>query len=387
VQTGLVNKTTLHPFSRRRRLNPRLRTGVCLHGHTLHSREPLTFLHPILRRHPLLNWAVRNEEQKRLGKGKPRIDFSKIWWTPPLCPRQAWDVEAAQISRVLGLQPLISLTDHDTAEASWALRIVQPDVPISMEWTVHTGRTFLHLGVHNLPFERASELVQAMQAHAAGKGAPRAVPELLAGLDAHPGVLTVLNHPFWDESGIGRQEHQRHLLAFLNDHRRWIHALELNGFRPAAEEEQVLRLAGELRLPVVAGGDRHGRTAASVLNVTTAETFEEFVEEVRRDGFSDIVLLPHYFENRTLRIMQTIGEIVREAPDHAMGWRRWCDRIFYEDGDGAVRPAAWAWNGSCAPWLPEAFVAAMSLADTALRTGAARSWQRGGLIEGEEAPL
>jgi hypothetical protein len=81
--------------------------------------------------------------------------------------RQAWEVEARQISDGPGLNPLVWLTDHDAIDAPLALRALGPtrDAPVSAEWTVPFRDTFFHIGVHNLPPERAQELFARMRAY------------------------------------------------------------------------------------------------------------------------------------------------------------------------------------------------------------------------------
>src|ERR1700730_14498861 len=87
------------------------RTGVSLHGHTLHSQECLSFLPRYLHQVPGLSQVVRRYEKTSPG-GQPAVDFSRAYWTPPLTPASALRLERGQIEE-LGLQSLVSLTDHD----------------------------------------------------------------------------------------------------------------------------------------------------------------------------------------------------------------------------------------------------------------------------------
>jgi hypothetical protein len=79
------------------------------------------------------------------------VDFWKGYWTPPLPPLSAFQLEREQIENELGLNPLISLTDHDSIEAPMLLRVVPEArrVPVSLEWTLPFHDTILHLGIHN----------------------------------------------------------------------------------------------------------------------------------------------------------------------------------------------------------------------------------------------
>ena len=81
-----------------------------------------------------------------------KLDFVSAHWRPPLLPKMAYDVEAGQIQK-LGLEAMVSITDHDTIEAPMLLRTLASsrDIPVSLEWTVPFGATEFHLGIHNLP--------------------------------------------------------------------------------------------------------------------------------------------------------------------------------------------------------------------------------------------
>jgi hypothetical protein len=37
-------------------------------------------------------------------------------------------------------------------------------------------------------------------------------------------------------------------------------------------------------------------------------------------------------------------EILSDQENHALGWRRWCDRTFYLHDDGVVRPLGESWK-------------------------------------------
>src|SRR5579863_7428059 len=122
--------------------NPAIRCGfrraVCLHGHTLHSEECLWFLPRYLQLIPgmaqlLPHWSAG-------------VDFARAWWTPPLTPASALELEREQIRR-LDLAPTVSLTDHDKIEAGLALQVTcaRSDTPVSVEWTLPYERSILHI--------------------------------------------------------------------------------------------------------------------------------------------------------------------------------------------------------------------------------------------------
>src|SRR5262245_30829067 len=128
-------------------------TAVSLHGHTLHSREGLDFIPRVLRHvRPAHAMLQRLEAQHVRETGKP-IPFQRAFWQPPLHPRAAYDLEAGQIDNLLGLRPMVSLTDHDNLHACAELDTIGVSVPYSLEWTIPYEKTVFHIGVHNMPSE------------------------------------------------------------------------------------------------------------------------------------------------------------------------------------------------------------------------------------------
>ena len=61
-------------------------------------------------------------------------DLSRMWWTPPLTPRQAFDLEARQIEDRLELEPIVSVSDHDSIAAPMLLQVLhrRSSVPVSI---------------------------------------------------------------------------------------------------------------------------------------------------------------------------------------------------------------------------------------------------------------
>jgi hypothetical protein len=119
------------------------------------------------------------------------------------------------------------------------------------------------------------------------------------------------------------------LATLLREHGRHIHALELNGLRSWAENQQVIRLAQRAAMPSISGGDRHGREPNAILNLTSAITFREFVEEVRYRRTSHVVFMPQYHEPLNLRTMQTVIDVLRVYPETFPGRRTWQERVYY----------------------------------------------------------
>lgn len=333
----------------------RPRSAVSLHSHTSCSREPLDFIPRCRAACPWLGPLLdRYEARYRRVHGR-ELDYSAAWWTPPLGPREALRAECEQIE-ALGLNPLVSITDHDTIEAPLALRLLPEGkrAPVSVEWTVPWRGTVFHLGVHNLPEARARALQQQMADYTAEPGAA-AVEPLIEELTLDPGVLLVFNHPFWDEKGNGANYHAVMAEQFLARYRRWIHALELNGLRPWKENRRTLDLAARYRLPCVSGGDRHGCEPNALLNLTSAADFDSFVDEVRYGARSTVLLMKQYREPLLARILASICDVMRDQREHTYGWVRWSDRVFFRNAQGDVKPLSEAFHEGREPALIRMF--------------------------------
>ena len=338
----------------------RFRSGVSLHGHTMHSQECLSFLPRYLHSVPGISQVASYYERA------PRsVDFGRAWWTPPLTPASALRLEREQIAG-LGLRPMVSLTDHDDIDAGLALGVTSDprETPVSVEWTVPYERTFFHLGVHNIPRGEAREWLAAMEKFTA-RPREESLPSLLHELARDPGVLMVLNHPFWLEEGVVEDDHRRALVRLLRECIGGLDAFELNGTRPWKENTATIELARAHQRPVISGGDRHACEPSACINLTNARTFAEFAAEIR-EGHSSILFLPQYREPMTHRILEASRDILRTYPEYP-GRERWSDRIFYRGGDGVARTLAQIWRGRD-PWLPSAAAAAVQfIGETRLR--------------------
>lgn len=321
----------------------RFQTGVSLHSHTMHSQESLDFLPAIARKVPVVRQAVDYEERQYEKRHGRRPAYDTAYWTPPASEREAFQLERKQISETLGLAPLVSLSDHDSLEASMHLHVVEkPEtVPVSVEWTVPFGPSFFHIGVHNLPRGEARSWMDAL-AEYTWMRQPHDLCHLLAALHDNPGILIVFNHPLWDEKGIGALEHRQLVASFLGECGAWIHALELNGMRSWTENKQVIALAKSTGRCLISGGDRHGLEPNALLNLTNAFTFEEFVNEVRCEGMSDVMIMPQYREPIAFRYAETIWETIRDYPQK-QGRVRWSDRFYQRTANGDV-PFAQIWQ-------------------------------------------
>lgn len=353
-------------------LPSQFRSAVSLHGHTYYSREILDFIPRLAEKIPFLGNLIQAElDRYRRTHGGADLDWTTAWWTPPLSPQQAWDIEARQI-QAIGRQPIVSLTDHDNVDAPLLLRAAHPtlNIPVSVEWTVPIEGTFFHLGVHDLPWGHAREWMARFAAYTA-KPDTAELHAILTELHSIDHVLVVFNHPLWDEKGVGVQRHEATVHAFLEKHNHLLHAFELNGLRDWNENRKVVQLARHWHQPVISGGDRHTTEPNACVNLTNAGTFSGFVDEIRHQRKSQVLLMPHYREPMPLRILQNIRAVLQNHPDHALGWTRWSDRVFYTKHDQPI-PVGQAW-GPGEPWIVKAFVRGVDCVDARALRG---MWRR-----------
>ena len=364
-----MRKTNLHWFWRDGSPLESFRTAISLHSHTMHSRETLELIPKFMADVPWLARAIRIEEERYRSFTGRTLDFSRAFWRPPLAPREALDLEKGQIES-LDLNPLVSFSDHDDIQAGWLLAVLEPGFPASVEWTVPFGPTFFHLGLHNLPPQRAAEVMSDL-AEYTRQPSPERLRALLAMLHEIDETLVILNHPLWDENRIGAVEHAHLLGRFLGQHGDYVHALELNGLRPWAENRRVMWLAEHSGHVLISGGDRHGLEPNANLNLTNARTFTEFVAEIREDRISDVLFLPQYREPPPLRMMETMWDILRDYPELPPERRRWSDRVFYIQDDGVSTPLSALWKGD-GPWLVRCLLGALRAVANQQMRGAVR---------------
>lgn len=312
------------------------RTAVSLHCHTSFSKEVLTFIPHYAAMIPVVSEFFKTEMDRYLTMYGRTVDFAKAYWTPPASARQVMEMEISQIERRLGLNAFVSITDHDDIQAGLRLQLIDSGhrIPISMEWTVPYRDGFFHLGIHNLPPEFAVEINRELMKYKDQTDDAMKLRDLLELLNQPSGTMVVLNHPLWDIEFIGAHRHRACLKAFLEEHGEWIHALEINGFRSWRENRSTMNLAEDWGYPVVTGGDRHGCQANTMVNLTRAESFNEFVWEIREDRHSEVLLMPEYSQSLVARTIQVVADVLRDYPHHALGQEHWNDRVFIDIGDG-----------------------------------------------------
>ena len=354
--------------------------GVSLHSHTNQSKETLDFIAELSTDwgvlQPLMRWCERRC-QRTTGI---RPDYARSYWTPPLTPRLAFDLERTQIEDKLQLPAMVSLTDHDDIQAPMLLRSLASarQIPVSLEWTVPYGATAFHIGIHNLPSATGAQWMRRMAAFTAVPAAERPaklLKEMLAELDELPGVLIVFNHPLWDLYRIGDAKHRLLVNDFLAVYGQFCHAVELNGLRNWDENREVATLAAQWNQVLISGGDRHGVEPNANLNLTRAHSFTEFVQEVRRDRQSHILFMPQYAEPWKHRILNSTLAAIRNYPDFPEGSQRWDDRVFHPDAEGNTRQLSELWRGGRAPVYLSAVLAFVRLLGAApLSSGLRLAW-------------
>jgi len=319
------------------------RTGVSLHSHTNHSQESLYFIAEYAARHWPLRKLLATQEKKAQDKSRITVDFWEGYWLPPLPPLAAFELEKKQIEQDLGLEAMVSITDHDNIEAPRLLRVVPEArrVPVSLEWSAPFQDAVFHIGVHNLPSGRAESIMADLAEYTRCPKDHR-LPELLAALDQVREILVVLNHPLWNLGGIAAERHQAALRTLLCRAGQFIHALELNGMRRWQENQSVLQLSEACNQLVISGGDRHGCEPNALLNLTHAGSFTEFVYQVRRERFSHVLVMPQYANPYEMRVLQVVLDSIREYPE--MGPDGWDERVFHPNHAGVIRPLKELWD-------------------------------------------
>jgi hypothetical protein len=349
------------------------RSGVSIHSHTNQSQETLDFLANLGNQYPLIRPLLSRLEQRSERLYGVRIDYAASYWTPPMTPKLAFDLESRQIEK-LDLAPMVSISDHDNIKAPMLLRTVPSArrIPVSVEWSApYGGVQSFHLGVHNLPSARAAEWMQTLEDFTANPSDAR-LTEILKALHEEPNVLVVFNHPLWDLYLIGQEKHEFLVGEFLQKNGAFVHALELNGLRNWDENRAVRRLAEQWNMLLISGGDRHGVEPNANINLTNATSFSEWVHEIRREKKSDLLFMPQYAEPWKHRLLQSTIDAIRHYPEFPQGSRTWDERVYHPDAHGVVRPLSELWPNGAAPRAMSLLLGAVQLMGVGLVSGGLR---------------
>ena len=90
-------------------------------------------------------------------------------------------------------------------------------------------------------------------------------------------------------------------------------------------------LAAKWNQLLISGGDRHGVEPNANVNLTCAESFNEFVHEVRRERESHVLFMPQYAEPWKHRILNSTLAAIRDYPEFPEGSKRWDERVYHPD--------------------------------------------------------
>lgn len=326
------------------------RSGVSLHSHTNQSKETLDFLANLGNQYPLIRPLISRLERRSKAAHGVCIDYAKSYWTPPMTPKLAFDLESRQIEN-LDVASMVSITDHDNINAPMLLRTVPSAraIPVSVEWSApYGGVQSFHLGIHNLPSARAADWMRVLEDFTA-RPSDGELTQILAALHQEPNVLVVFNHPMWDLYLVGQEKHEFLVNEFIQKNGTWLHALELNGLRHWDENRAVRQLAAQWNMLLISGGDRHGVEPNANINLTDATSFTEFVHEIRREKRSNVLFMPQYAEPWKHRILQSTMDAIRNYPEFPQGSRTWDERVYHPDAQGVVRPLTEIWPKGRAP--------------------------------------
>jgi len=373
-----VSQTSVSYLWREPSATQGFRTGVSLHSHTSQSKETLDFIAELSTDFGILQPLMRWAEDRSERHSGIRPDYARSYWTPPLTPRLAFDLERTQIEDQLNLSGLVSISDHDDISAPLLLRSIASarHIPVSVEWSVPYANhsaipgckpTAFHLGVHNLPSSSATEWIARLNEFTAmdvDNRPPALLGTLLHELHALPDVLLIFNHPLWDLYRIGQDRHDVLVNDFLALHGECIHALELNGLRDWTENRNVQTLARQWNQLVISGGDRHGVEPNANVNLTVETTFTGFVHQVRRERISHVLFMPQYRQPWKHRILQSTLDAIRNYPHFPEGSQRWDERVFAPDQNGIIKPLSTLWpdkNGLAGGPVPVYITALLNL--------------------------
>ncbi|MGA8432325.1 MAG: hypothetical protein WB729_21040 [Candidatus Sulfotelmatobacter sp.] len=279
--------------------------AVSLHNHSHYSVEKLAALNQVIKKSFMRPWSGILQSSFGLG-GIPNLNYADVTFNPPYSPEDVYQMEAASAA-TWGFDGIhFTITDHDEFAGNVALLRSRPDltgptngrIAIGEELSLWYQGHLFHLGVSHLPESTVEETHTQIQAAArAGR-----YDELFETLAAS-GCLVVLNHPLIAWAKGAETIPVTDLLSRYG----WaIHALEVNGMRTRDENDRVLELARQWRKPVVGGGDSHLLVASSILSLSRAATFKDFIAEVK-DGHAVPFVTPDYFAplnwKLTLRVL------------------------------------------------------------------------------------
>jgi predicted metal-dependent phosphoesterase TrpH len=263
--------------------------AVSLHNHSCHSVEKLAALNQVVK----LGFMqpLKGILQRSFGLGDiTNLNYGEITFNPPYTPENVYQMESAAAAPWGFDGAHFTITDHDEFAGSLALLRERPDlngrVAIGEELSLWYQGHLFHLGLSGLPEKDIDETHARIQSAARG-GRHDELFEILAS----SGCLVVLNHPLVAWAPGAKAIPITDLLTRYG----WaIHAFEVNGMRRREENDRVLELARQWQKPVVGGGDSHLLVASSIISLSRASSFKDFIAEVK-DGHAVPFVTANYF--------------------------------------------------------------------------------------------
>ena len=263
--------------------------AVSLHNHSRHSVEKLAALNQVVKLGFMRPLKGVLQSSFGLG-GVSNLNYAEITYNPPYTPDDVYQMESEGAAR-WGFQGVhLTITDHDEFAGSAELLRGRPDlkgrVAIGEELSLWYQGHLFHLGLSGLPESGIDETHARIQSAARGGR----YDELFETLAAS-GCLVVLNHALvaWVPGTESIP-----VTDLLTRYGWAIHALEVNGMRRREENDRVLELARQWKKPVVGGGDSHLLVASSIITLSQAASFQDFIAEVK-SGQSVPFVMPDYF--------------------------------------------------------------------------------------------
>src|SRR6202034_1054825 len=92
-----------------------------------------------------------------------------------------------------------------------------------------------------------------------------------------------------------------------------------------------------------------------------ATSFNEFVNEVRRERESHVLFMPQYAEPWKHRILQSTLDAIRNYPEFPEGSRLWDERVYHPDAAGVLQPMTQLWTTGKAPAFFRAVLVAVRM--------------------------
>jgi len=304
------------------------RTVASLHNHSCYSVENLAPLNRVV------TFAYMRPFRRLLKRSfglasEENLDYADLKYNPPFAPVDLWSMELDGV-RAFGFHNVIfAITDHDNYAGGLELLKGQgsqrKSIALGEELSIKFQHHIFHLGITGLREADIAAVHQQLQAAAHEER----LDDLFEALDAL-GCLVVLNHPLLPWGGnSARQIPVLDLLARFG----WaIHAMEYNGMRCRAENDDVLQLARHLGKPLVGAGDSHLLTASSIL-CASADAVEShhYIEEIK-SGRAVPLIKKDYFAplgwKIFLRVLSFIAQYrkiahYRELPIESVIGRDW----------------------------------------------------------------